>query len=336
MCLNPKFIYKKGNYKEDNYRGKKYEFYEIGTYSKCGSCEICINEKMNNWVIRNHYESKAHKRIAFITLTYENSSYILVKKDFQNWLKRFRTYLDRTTGEKIRFFEADEYGELNGRPHSHFLIYGWNDNNPKFLGINKKGNLIFQSKIIQDTWGLGRTSYQEFEAHEIPYLALYETPQDTFKRAYKLTAEKVKKLEEMAKNNLRMKKEQRDNLYNELAAARNELEESKTGYKLIKERNSWSQALGWEEFFKEYQKQPLKCWTVHIEDKEFYVPSPWVKKLANMGDKDATAEMFRREKLIQQSATENEERIKNIMRVQDRRKKEIIDWKTQKTEIEDI
>ena len=107
MCLNPKLIYKKGHYKEDNYRGKKGELYELGTYSKCGCCEQCINDKMNNWVVRNYWESKRHVRKSFITVTYEENPYILVKKDFQDFLKRLRIHLDRSTGEKVRFFEAD-------------------------------------------------------------------------------------------------------------------------------------------------------------------------------------------------------------------------------------
>lgn len=336
MCLSPKWVYKRGNYKSDNYRGMAGEFYELGTYSKCGSCEICMNEKMNNWVIRNYYEQKAHKNISWITLTYEESPYIIVQKDFQDWLKRFRIYLDRTSGEKIRYFSAYEYGTLRGRPHGHFIIYGWTDKNAKYLSINKKGQIMYQSKIIQETWGLGRTSIQQFNEHQIPYAALYETSQEQFKRAYKLNHEKVSKLENMARNNLRMKKEQRDNLYATLQKARKELEESKKKYTMVREKNSWSIALGWEEFFKEYARERTHTFKAYIEDKEFVIPTPWVKKLANMGDIEAANEMFRREKLIQQSANETIEKTKNILKVQAMRKKEVIDWKSQKTELEDF
>lgn len=334
MCLNPKWIYKKGNYKENNYRGYKNEFYEIGTYSKCGCCEVCINEKMNNWVIRNTYEAKRHKRKCFITLTYEDNSIILVKKDFQDWLKRFRRELEKTTGEKIRYFEADEYGFLNNRPHAHFIIYGWDDKNAKYLTINKKKQIVYQSEIIQKTWGLGRTSYQPFGDHEIPYLTLYETPQEQFKKAYKLNFEKLKKIEKLSMNI--KNKNQLKNLQEALRTARRECEESKNGYTMIKERNSWSKALGWEKFYEEYAKTNNYTWTEYIEGTEFVTPSPWVKKLANMGDIAAAKEMKRREELIEQSTNEKEERLKNLLNVSNRRKKEIIEWKTQKTEIEDF
>lgn len=193
MCCNPKWIYKEGRRKEASFRGEKGSLYELGTYSKCGYCEECINSRCNDWVVRNFYESKAHKRKCFITLTYEDNPIILVKKDFQDWLKRFRIELDRSSGEKVRFFEAGEYGVLNNRPHGHFIIYGWEDPNANYLGINKKRQLLYQSKIIQKTWGLGRTTIQPFSDHEIPYITLYDTPQGTFNKAYKLTQEKAKK-----------------------------------------------------------------------------------------------------------------------------------------------
>lgn len=333
MCLNPKWIYKKGHYKEDNYRGLKYQPYELGTYSKCGSCEQCINEKMNNWVIRNYYESKAHVEKCFITLTYAENGHILVKKDFQDFLKRFRINLDRTTGEKIRMFEAGEYGTLYGRPHGHFIIYGWNDNNAKYLGINKKGQIMYQSKIIQESWGLGRTSIQPFSDYEIPYIALYETPQENFKRAYKLTKEKVKQLEGITRNNIRMPKNQKQNLYQTLNEAYEEMEKEKAKYKLIKEFNSWSLALGWEEFYNEYSKQPIYTWKEYIQEKEFVTPTPWVKKLANMGDIAAAEEMFRRERMIEQSINEDEERRKNRAKIAQQHKSKVLDWQTQKTTI---
>lgn len=333
MCLNPKWIYKKGFYKEDNYRGMKGEFYELGTYSKCGSCEECINEKCNNWVVRNYYEEKAHKKKCFITLTYENSSFILVKKDFQDWLKRFRIHLDRTTGEKIRMFEAGEYGTLKGRPHAHFIIYGWDDENAKYLGINKKKQILYQSKIIQDTWGLGRTSLQRFNEHEIPYITLYDTPQGTFNKAYKLNMQRVKKLREMALKSIK-NENQRKNLIKELIIAEKELEDEKKKYKLVKEYNSWSQSLGWEEFYKEYCKQNNYAWVEYIEGKEFATPSPWVKRLANMGYIDAAEEMKRREQLITQSQTEEEERAKAIIKVATRKKQKILEWNDKKQGLE--
>ena len=318
MCLNPKWIYKKGNYKEDNYRGRKGDFYELGTYSKCGVCTQCIAEKANNWVCRNHFESKAHTKKCFITLTYAETPYFLVRKDLVNFLKRLRARID----EKIRVFYCGEYGGQRGRAHFHIIIYGWEDPKASYLGINNKGNICYESKIIHDTWKKGRTSYQTFNDHEAPYIALYNTAMDEFKKSYKLTREKVKAIRASIEGK---KGEQYKNLQEELNEAEKALIEEKGKYYLIKEFNGWSLALGWEKFQEDYLKQQYNDFQVHIEDKSFACPTPWVKKLANLGDIAAAEEMFRREAEIIQSATDEEERLKNLYATYEKRKKEIIE-----------
>ena len=336
MCLNPKWIYKKGNYKETNYRGVEGELYEIGTFSKCGVCEQCINSKCNDWVVRNWYEQRAHKKKSFITLTYRDNPFFLVRKDGQDFMKRFRIHLDRTTGEKVRIFQAGEYGTLNGRSHFHYIVYGWEDQNAKYLDINKKGNLIYKSKTIEDIWGLGRTTYQSFGDHEIPYLTLYETPQDTFKKAYKLNFEKAKKIEELARRNIR-DKGQKENLIKELEEHRRELERSKKEYLAIKEFNAWSMSLGWEEFYKEYTSTRGKyVFTCYIENKEYPIPSSWVKKLANMGHTDAAEEMFKREEMQERETNELREKAKNRDKIQARRKRDLEKWIDKRRGLEDF
>ncbi len=336
MCLNPKWIYKKGFYKENNYRGYQGQFYELGTFSKCGCCEQCIAEKANNWVVRNYYEDKAHNRKCFITLTYEHSPIILVKKDMQDFIKRLRINLDRTTGEKIKIFTAGEYGTLHGRPHFHLIIYGWDDKNAKYIGINNKKNLIYQSELIQKTWGLGRTSYQEFNSHEVPYIALYESPKEQFKKAYKISEENGRLLIKKTRENRYMPKSQKENLYKALNEALNKIEEEKKKFYTVKEFNTWSQSLGWEEFEKQYNKQNEYTFTEYIENKEFATPSPWVKKLANKGDIQAANEMFRREEEIQQSENEEKERLKNLTKIVMKKKAKIMDWNDKKTKVEEI
>lgn len=334
MCLSPKWIYKKGFYKEDNYRGYQGQAYELGTFSKCGACEQCIAEKANNWVVRNYYEEKRHKEKCFITLTYKENPTIIVKKDLQDFMKRLRIKLDRTTGEKIRMFGNMEYGDLRHRPHAHVIIYGWNDGKAEYLDVNKKRNIIYQSKLIEDTWGLGRTSIQPFNEHEAPYITMYNTAKETYKHDYKLSKEKVREIEQRLKNDRKMPLNQKNNLYEELKKADKQLEKEKSKYLSIREFNTWSQGLGWEEFYDQYCKSEEYNFIEYIEDKQFVTPSPWVKRLANMGDIRAANEMFRREREIEQSASEEEERMKNLLKVYDRRKREILEWKDKKTELE--
>ena len=338
MCLKPKWIYKKGFYKESNYRGEKGDFYELGTYSKCGACDQCIAEKSNNWVIRNYYEQKRHEKKCFITLTYAENPVILVRKDLQDFIKRLRTYLKRKCNfnDKIRIFYCGEYGERNNRPHFHLIIYGWEEEKLNFLDINKKKNILYQSKTIQTCWGLGRTSYQNFDDKEIPYISLYNTAQQEFKKAYKMNMEKIRKLKDYAKQAYRMPEKQRNNLYAELKDIQKELEQTKKEYIACKEFNGWSLALGWEQFYTEYAKAKEYTWQEFIEGAQYATPTPWVKKLANMGDFKAALEMYRREEMIEQSANETEERIKNVLKIQAKKKDEIIENSDKKDQLEDL
>lgn len=358
MCLNPKWIYKKGNYKEDNYRGKAGDFYEIGTYSKCGACEQCNAERANSWVVRNYYEAQRWENIAFITLTYAENPIILVKKDLQDFIKRLRRSIEYEFEKKyksikktalykelkeefhaknmLRFFAAGEYGEYNHRPHFHLILYNFKDV-IKFLDINKSGNILFQGQTIQKIWGLGRTSLQEFDVHEIPYISLYETPKEQFKNAYKMTREKVKQIERIARSNKNMNSAQRNNLFKELKEIDKQLKKSKEQYMAVKEFNTWSTALGWEKFYDEYAKQKIYTFKEYIEDKEFITPTSWVKKLANLGDLQAIQEMYRREEEIGKiSANEETEKQKNLNKLSRRRKKEIMEWNNKKDKIENL
>lgn len=336
MCLNPKKLLKKGKRKNTTYRGFEGEDFELNMYAKCGYCSQCCAQRANDWVVRNYYESKSHKKKCFITLTYADNPIIIIRKDMQDFLKKLRTYFDRNEkGVKIRTFYCMEYGLLNQRPHGHVIIYGWEDKNAQYLDVNKKGNIIYQSNIIQKIWGLGRTSYQSFNDHEAPYISLYETPKETAKRDYILTKEKVKELTKIY-HSMKITGKRRKQLTNGLKEYKKILEESKKKYLAIREINGWSIALGWDNFYSEYIEKGMQDWNIYIEDKEFNCPTPWLKKLANMGYYDATLEILRREEEIKQEFTEAEERKKAEIREEAKRKKELLDWTDTRNKIENL
>lgn len=342
MCLHPKKINRNGNYKETNYRGLKGEFYAISVYSKCGHCSQCMNEKSNNWVIRNYYESLTATKACFITLTYAENPKILIKKHLQDFLKRLRRHIEYhkiNNNDKLRFFGNGEYGTLRGRPHFHIIVYNWEDykENLKFGGFNKKGNPYFFSKTINETWKFGRTTYQFFEQHEIPYIALYECAKEEEKRDYIITKENTKKwLAELKEKNQNLV--HRKILIKELETALKKQEKDKERYLTFKEFNTWSIALGFENWYNEYSKEIERNgkadFKVYIEDKEFLVPSPWVKKCANWGDIHATREMLLREQQLKSSLTEEEEETKNKILYAYKKKDNIIKFNKRKNNFE--
>lgn len=292
MCTNPKRIIKAGKYKETNYRGIKGEEYYIDIFSKCGYCAQCQNEKANNWVIRNYYEAQAHKKICFITLTYKDNTFFLIRKHIQDYLKRLRKQIAKED-IKIRTFYCGEYGTKYKRPHFHILLYGWEEKQEKlhYMGVNQKNNIIWQSETIQNTWGYGRTTYQNFDSHEIPYITLYESAKESESFQYMLSKKKADELIKKCKDR-KFANEHRRIIIKECEKALKEMEKNKADYYAFKEFNGWSIALGFEEFFKKYNKYTTYDFNEYIEDKEFKTPSPWVKKLANWGDINAIREML--------------------------------------------
>lgn len=87
----------------------------------CGQCIACRINKSRMWVGRMLLEYYEHPVASFITLTYgEKCPNELVKKDLQDFFKRLRSIWP----EKIRYYAVGEYGEENGRPHYHAILFG--------------------------------------------------------------------------------------------------------------------------------------------------------------------------------------------------------------------
>ena len=115
----------------------------------CGNCVECLKDRQNSWKIRLLSECSSWKHLYFFTLTYSEETVPRNDKgattasvsDIQNWLKRFRTSLDRSIGKAstrshFRYFIAAEYApdgvyitrsgvprKSTCRPHYHGLIY---------------------------------------------------------------------------------------------------------------------------------------------------------------------------------------------------------------------
>lgn len=86
----------------------------------------CERDKNRAWMLRAHLELKEHKAAAFTTLTYAPESLppTLQKRHLQLFLKRLRRQRQRSKATAIRFFASGEYGEKDGRPHYHAILFG--------------------------------------------------------------------------------------------------------------------------------------------------------------------------------------------------------------------
>lgn len=132
----------------------------------CGQCMDCRIARGRAWAIRCVHESQKHLENAFITLTYapEHLPFggTLIKKDFQDFMKRLRKSIHP---KKISFFHCGEYGENLLRPHYHALLFGHDFQDKLPWKKSHDGSQIYTSKTLETLWGkgfcsIGSVSYQ--------------------------------------------------------------------------------------------------------------------------------------------------------------------------------
>lgn len=95
----------------------------------CGKCPPCLKRRSNGWAFRLQKEELKHSGSSFVTLTYDNEHITitpkkfmtLVKKDFQDFMKRLRKLHPNET--KLKYWACGEYGSTTVRPHYHAIIY---------------------------------------------------------------------------------------------------------------------------------------------------------------------------------------------------------------------
>lgn len=101
----------------------------------CGGCLGCRTANAKAWALRCQLELNDHDNAVVATLTYDEEHVppTLRVRDVQLLNKRLRQQLRRKGRGKrrsaaqpirLRHFTCGEYGETNGRPHYHALLYG--------------------------------------------------------------------------------------------------------------------------------------------------------------------------------------------------------------------
>lgn len=139
----------------------------------CGRCIGCKVERARMWAIRCVHEAQLHQHNSFVTLTYDDKHLppdeSVDVRDWQTFAKRLRKRIG-----PFRFFHVGEYGEQNLRPHYHALIFGndFTDDRTKH-SKNDRGEWIYTSELLQETWGLGFTTVGELTYESAAYCARY-------------------------------------------------------------------------------------------------------------------------------------------------------------------
>jgi hypothetical protein len=110
----------------------------------------------------------------FITLTYDNEHLpehgTLVKKDFQDFMKRLRKKKRANQHQPIRYYQCGEYGEKFGRPHYHAILFNTNFRDREIIQ-GQKG--LTQSETLSKLWGKGHSSIGDVTFQSAAYVAGY-------------------------------------------------------------------------------------------------------------------------------------------------------------------
>ena len=152
-CFHPLHGYespKNGKWLSENQVGLKHNFNPMTI--PCGKCTGCRTEYSRQWAMRITHEASLWKlRNTFITLTY-NDNWLpthntLIKRDFTLFMKRLRKKRKSNKANPIRFYMCGEYGEKQGRPHYHAILF-----NCLFKKEDKIGKNLYTSTELQDLW----------------------------------------------------------------------------------------------------------------------------------------------------------------------------------------
>jgi len=110
----------------------------------------------------------------FITLTYDNDNLpqhnTLIKKDFQDFMKRLRKKKNANTNNPIRYYQCGEYGEKFGRPHYHAILFNTNFRDREIIQGHKG---LTQSETLSKLWGKGHSSIGDVTFQSAAYVAGY-------------------------------------------------------------------------------------------------------------------------------------------------------------------
>ena len=163
----------------------------------CKQCTGCRQEYARQWAMRNIHEASLWLNNIFITLTYNEQNLpehnTLVKKDFQDFMKRLRKHKKANTKNPIRFFHCGEYGEKFGRPHYHAILFNTNFNDRKPIPGQKN---LTTSDTLKKLWGKGHVSIGDVTFQSASYVAGYvqkkingKQKEDHYRRIDKTTGE---------------------------------------------------------------------------------------------------------------------------------------------------
>lgn len=142
----------------------------------CNNCIGCKIQRSQEWATRCLHESQQHESNCFLTLTIAPENMALIAPGgslslsvHQKFMKRLRA----TLGAKISFYMCGEYGEKLSRPHYHYLIFGYDFVDKKFVKTSDSGEKLYESPSLNLLWPHGKAWIGQVTYDSCAYVASY-------------------------------------------------------------------------------------------------------------------------------------------------------------------
>jgi hypothetical protein len=146
----------------------------------CGQCVGCRLERSRQWAMRCMHEAQRWENNCFLTLTFdedhlwrrENPGTVDVR-DFQLFMKRLRKQEGSNKDNPIRYYHCGEYGDKNGRPHYHAILFNFDPPDKVLHSINQNGDRLYVSERIRKAWPFGYHYLGAVTFESAAYVARY-------------------------------------------------------------------------------------------------------------------------------------------------------------------
>lgn len=145
----------------------------------CGSCIGCLSTRAMQWAQRCSHEATYYDHNIFLTLTYDDEQLPINEhldpRALALFIKRLRKTRSTprssiTTNRQYpcRYFACGEYGESNGRPHYHLLLF-----NCELADKYRVGQDLYSSDTLSTLWPHGLSKYGPATPGAANYIAHY-------------------------------------------------------------------------------------------------------------------------------------------------------------------
>lgn len=139
----------------------------------CGQCRGCRADRAQQWAVRCQHEAQMHAASCFVTLTFSDehlpADFSIRKRHLQLFMMKIRKH----HGSGVRFFGVGEYGDENGRPHYHVLLFGLDFSADRTKWAKRDGFQTWRSATLERHWPFGQSEIGTVTPESAGYVARY-------------------------------------------------------------------------------------------------------------------------------------------------------------------